>query len=223
MRHKVVALAIAGTLGVGGIAAAAPSFAAGSGTTHNPLTDRITAIKDALKSLVSDKTITQQQADKVATTLAGKLPDGHDGHGFGRFGGHGPGRGLFGAPADVAKAVGVTAETLRTALEGGQTLAQVAQAHGISKSTLIDRLVTAAQTRLAAAVKDGRLTAAQAAGIRTDLRARITDMVDRVDRGRPGGPGGRDFPGAPPASAPGASGTTGGATSWTGAGGALSA
>ncbi|NHC16391.1 hypothetical protein [Motilibacter deserti] len=173
-------------LGVGATLGPVAASAATSGTSA--VSDRVTAIKDALAGLVSDGTITQSQADKVATTLADNLPKG--GRGFG-------GRGLgFGAGLDTAAGIiGVTADELRTQLEAGKTLAQVAEANGVSQDTLVDKLVAAAKTELADAVKAGKLTQAQADSISADLETRITE---RVTSTRPlGGRGGHHFGGGP--------------------------
>ena len=74
------------------------------------------------------------------------------------------------AAAKTASDVGSgTAETERPS----------AAAEGISKADLVDKLVAAAQADIAADVKAGRLTQAQADAISKNLEARITKMVDK--------------------------------------------
>ena len=182
MRKKAGTLVLATSLGLGGLAtgvvlAPAMATAATSETsTTTAVSDRVTKIKDALKGLVTDKTLTQAQADKVATTLAETLPQG--GHG-GR--GHGPGGRGFGAGLDAAAtAIGITEAKLRTQLAAGKTLAQVAEANDVSKADLIAQLVKAAEAKLAQAVTDGRITQAQADERKATLTARITEAVDKV-------------------------------------------
>jgi hypothetical protein len=155
-------------LGIGAIVApVAASAATSGGTTVN---QRLTAIKDALAGLVKDGTLTQAQADKVATTLDRTLPRRP-------FGGHGL---RFGAGLDdAAKVIGISEDELRTELQSGKTLAEIAQAKGMSQSTLESKLVAAAKGRLADAVKAGRLTQAQADQITKDLQSRISDLVTR--------------------------------------------
>lgn len=187
MRRTLVTVALAGTLGLTGAALLSPSLA--SAATGSPAAgERVTAIRKALEGLVSDKTLTPAQADKVAGTLAQQLPPGGP-DGFGRHGG--PGAHL--SRQAVASALGVTVDELRTAQQAGKTLTQVAASKGISRATLVDRLVTAAEAELAADVKAGRLTQAQADAVSRGLTARITTRVDRVggpgEDGRPGGPG----------------------------------
>src|SRR3954453_8760238 len=178
MRKKIAVVAIAGGIGLTGGMLLAPRVAPAAAGGSTTVSGRLNAIKDALKGLVSDGTITQSQADKVATTLDQNLP--RRGPGFpGGMGMHGPRP--FGPrlhPAEVAKILGITPQELRTQLEAGKTLAQIAAAQGISKADLVNKLVAAAKTDLAAAVKAGRLTQAQADKISANLEARITKRVD---------------------------------------------
>lgn len=201
MRKRLGSLVLASTLGVSGLAAgvalaptianaatsssasAAPSEAAAPGTDPDRSAQRSSRISDALSGLVQDGTLTQAQADKVAETLASKMPSGGHGHG-------GPGRGLDTA----ATVLGVSDDDLRTALRDGKSLADVAAEKGVDKQKLIDELVKAAETRLAERVSSGDITQAEADERKADLRERVTTMVDRKglperpDRGgdRPG-------------------------------------
>ncbi|MEP7369702.1 MAG: hypothetical protein ABI662_08610, partial [Dermatophilaceae bacterium] len=131
---------------------------------------------------------TKAQADKVASTLDSKLPKagpGGLGRHFGRFGGMG--MRMRETEDAAAKALGMTADQLHTAMEGGKSLAAVAKAKGVSVTTVVKAMVASAQGQLATAVKDGKLTQAQADKLKTSLTQRITDRVNEV---RPeGGPG----------------------------------
>jgi len=170
MKKRVASLVLVSAMGVGGVTSLAitPALAAESTAVSQRLTD----IKNALKGLVSDGTITQAQADKVATTLDQALPKGRPGGHGGRGGGM---RGL----ADAATVLGMSEADLRAALQGGASLAEIASGKGISKATLIDKLVAAAKTRIAADVKAGRITQAHADQHLADLKTRITELVDR--------------------------------------------
>jgi hypothetical protein len=154
-------------LGIGAVIGPAGAVAATSSATQ-AVGDRLTAIKDALAGLVKDGTITQAQADKVATTLDQKLPPrGFRGHGL-----------RIGAGLDeVASIIGITKDELRTQLRSGKTLAEIAKTKNISQATLVDKLVAAAKTRIAAEVKAGRLTQARADEVTKNLSARINEMV----------------------------------------------
>ena len=61
---------------------------------------------------------------------------------------HGPGLQLEAA----AEAIGITEEELLTALQGGQSIAQVAEANDVDVQTVIDAMVAAATERLEAAI-----------------------------------------------------------------------
>lgn len=178
MRKQLATFAVAGMVGLTGSALIAPGLAsAATGGTGTVVTDRVSAIKDALAGLVTDGTIDQAQADKVAATLAEKMPARGPG-------GRGPGVRV--GPAETAAILGLTVEELRTTQQAGKTLAQIAEAEGISEADLVDRLVAAAERQLAAAVTAGRITQAQADTVKTGLRARITEKVDQVHTGRGG-------------------------------------
>jgi hypothetical protein len=72
----------------------------------------------------------------------------------------------------------MTEAELRTALEGGSTLAKVAEGKGVPLDTLITALVDAEKTRIAQDVTDGRLTQAQADARLADVTQRVTDRVN---------------------------------------------
>src|SRR5688572_23797063 len=158
----------AGLLGGGaaGLALGVPGLASAQSdettTTEAPAdpapaakADRGQWMTDALAPLVSNGTVTQAQADAVIAALeAGRPAKGSGGHR-----GHGPhGHGLSAA----ATALGMTEAELRTAIQGGQTLAQVAQSKGVSVDTLVNAIVAEIKTKLNEQVASGRLTQAQA-------------------------------------------------------------
>lgn len=183
MRKNIVSLALISGLGLGGAALISPTLASATDsattTAARGVADRVARIKQALAGLVKDGSITQKQADKVATTLAARLPPRGDGPGRGR----GPRAGHL-SPEAVAKVLGITVTELRTAEQAGKTLSQIAADKGISKADLISKLVTAAKAQLAADVKAGTISQAQADEMSADLTARITDKVDRVHQPR---------------------------------------
>jgi hypothetical protein len=109
------------------------------------------------------------------------------GHTFG-----GPAGGHRGRGDDLAAAsgyLGVSQADLVTSLQSGKTLAQVAGAtSGKSVAGLIDALVAAEKTELAAAVTAGTITQAQSDQIATTLKARFTALAN----GTPPAHDGRD-------------------------------
>lgn len=194
MRTKLATFALAGTLGLSGAAGVALLAPAVSYAATGDSTAIGSALKEALAGLVSDGTITQIQADKVATVLEESRPMGGPG-GHGGRGGHGPGHVDLSA---AAEALGMTEAELRTAAEEGKSLSDLAEDKGVSEDALVDALVAAAKERLAAAVTDGRITQAQADARAADLETRITESLDDPIC-RPGGHGPRGGGPAPEA------------------------
>ena len=93
----------------------------------------------------------------------------------------------------AASTIGVSEDDLKTALQSGQSIADVATANNVDPQTVIDALVADAQQHLADDVSSGKLTQDQADQISADLQTRITDAVNRA--GLRGGPGGGGCPG----------------------------
>jgi hypothetical protein len=182
VRKKLIIATTAGVLTLSGLAVAVPALAdpGTSGTGGASAVERITG---ALAGLVSDGSITQEQADEVATTL--------DEAGIGGRGHHGGGPDL----AAAATALGMSEDELRTALEAeGTTLADVAEEQGVAVDDLVAALVTAQEERIAQAVEDGRLTQEEADERLADLEERVTERVNTAvpphGGGHRGGPGG---------------------------------
>jgi hypothetical protein len=99
----------------------------------------------------------------------------------------------FGGPANLdvaADALGISVDDLRSDLQDGQTIAEVAEAQGVDVQTVIDALVADAKTHLDQAVTDGRITQDQADERAADLEEHITDMVNgELPEGGPMGGG----------------------------------
>ena len=188
----------AGTTTTAGTAAATTDPATGTATARP---DRSTIVNDALAKLVTAGTITQAQSDAVAKALTDALPaKGMDGRG---------GRGGGASLTVVAKAIGISEADLRTALQGGQTIAQVAAAHNVTTDAVAAAIKADLQTRLAAQVTAGTITQAQADERLAGADARIAAELTEVGHaGGPGGPGGRGGhqrgTGTAPAAAPAA-------------------
>jgi hypothetical protein len=121
--------------------------------------------------------------------------------------GRGPGgpRGFIGPGSldSLASFLGMTTTDLQTALRNGQTLAQVAQAHGKSTADLKTFLTNQLKTRLDQDVASGRITSQQETDFLNNASSRIDQEINGTfpkggPRG-PGGPGGFGF-GLDPAS-----------------------
>ena len=106
--------------------------------------------------------------------------------GMGQRGPGGPGGMMQGGPQVVADILGITPQELRTEMQAGKTLAQVAEAKGISRDTLKAKLLEAHKTRIDAAVAAGKLTSEQAQQMIERATANIDQMLDRTPGQRPG-------------------------------------
>ena len=158
------------------------------------------AYGDQLDAAVAAGKITKERADAMkARTKEGGVPFFHGGGHREGFGHHGP------LALDAAATyLQMTPAALRTALESGKTLAQVAEAQKKSVDGLEKALAAETKTQLDAAVKDGRLTQAQADALQKELTEHLDDLVNGVGGPGPGGPGGQhegsgSFGGPPPA------------------------
>src|SRR6185295_15246663 len=100
---------------------------------------------ETLQPLIDNGTITQAQADAVISALEAARPV--DGRGHGRHGGPG----LDAA----ASALGVSTDELRQSLDGGSTIAEVAQSKGVDVQTVIDAMVADLQAHLDTEVAGG--------------------------------------------------------------------
>ena len=174
MRNKLVVAAAAGALTLTGLAVAVPAVAA-TDETDDTSTSVVDRIKDALAGLVDDGSISQEQADEVATTLSESDLGWHGHHG-----------GWFGLET-AAETLGMTEDELRTALQAdGASLAKVAEDHGVAVDTLVDALVQAKQQGIAEAVEQG-MPQEVADQRLADLEQRVTDWVNSTSADRPWG------------------------------------
>lgn len=114
--------------------------------------------------------------------------NGTGGH-FGPMRPDGPGGFAHGANLGVAAAtIGITPADLQTALQGGQSIAAVAKAHGVDPQSVIDALVKDHTAKLDQAVKDGKITQAQEDKLKATLPERVADVVNGVRPPRGFGP-----------------------------------
>jgi len=169
-RGRGIKVAALGTIVAGGLAAAA-----------------------VIGPLAADAASPSPAASMAPTAGGNPTTDGDtDGHGPGDH--HGPGGFGFGhdeAVSDTsvaATAIGITEADLLTALQNGQTIADVAKAHNVDAQKVIDALVQDGLDELAAKVKDGTLTQVQADAMKDQVTQRATDQVNGTFMGR-GGPG----------------------------------
>ena len=74
---------------------------------------------------------------------------------------------------------GVTLKDVTSAMRSGKSLGDIANDKGKSRDGLVAALTTAANTRIDKAVADNKLTADQAATLKTKVAAEIATFVDR--------------------------------------------
>jgi polyhydroxyalkanoate synthesis regulator phasin len=166
----------------------------GGSTTTTPSTPATPAtpkalpdwMKSVLDSLVKAGTITQAQADAVTKAIQDARP-AMDRRGPGGGDRHG-GFGRIGIALDAAaKALGIDLDELKTELQSGKTLAEIATAHKIDIQKVIDALTADAKAKLDEAVKNGRITQEQADSRLSEMTSRLQDLVNQPLPG-PGGP-----------------------------------
>ena len=160
-----------------------------------------TALNKAIDDAVTASTLTADQATALkahVSELANHLVN-DSGHG-GRFGGHrhGPGMGhgfgggLFGEARGkivtaVATSLGISEANLKTELDAGSSLAQIAVKHGKTAADVTKVVTDSATAQIDAAVTANKLTADQA----TRLKAHLPQLVDRIVNGTRSGDHGR--------------------------------
>ena len=204
--------ALAAVVGVGGAVAAtqlSPSeesdaIVADAAKQLGVSADKLdAALKQALENRVDAAlkagTITSAQAAELKQRIEnGEVPLVGVGPSLGHRGGHHG----FVDFSTAAGYLGLTEAQLRTKLEAGDTLAEIANAQGKTAAGLVDSLVAAAKSDLDEKVAAGRITAAQRTSILADLESRLEDVVNGEFSFGFRGPGGDGF-GPPPAVAPG--------------------
>jgi lipoate-protein ligase A len=163
------------------------------GVEPNELSDALKqALKNRVDDAVEDGRLTKEQGQRLKERIdandmpfLGPIPfgRGHHEHHF------------FHAKLEAAaKYLGLSEAELRTALENGKTLAQVARDRDKSVDGLVDALVENAEQKLDDAVEAGRLTEAEKREMLEGLRERTGDLVNgrfplprhgfrRMDRG----------------------------------------
>lgn len=188
MNKKLAALGLSAALlggGAAGTVLMSPTTASAESTTATTADSSDAAkpgawMSDALAKLVSGGTLTQAQADAVTAALEAARPEGGPGGGE-------PGRGGGPGLEAAATALGIEASALRTELQSGKTIADVAEANNVSIDKVIAAIVADMNDHLAQAVTDGRLTQAEADTRKADATEHATDLVNGVRPERPAG------------------------------------
>jgi polyhydroxyalkanoate synthesis regulator phasin len=213
VKPKLIAGAVAGLAVAGGGAALAATQLGSSPKQENQaivndaakqLGVQPSALNAALKKALENRVdaavaagrLTKAEGAEIKQRIeAGDVPL------FGRPGGPGGFRhhhgGPFGGLDAAATYLGLTQAQLRTQLESGKSMADVAKAKNKSVDGLVSALVDAAKKKLDSAVAAGQLTQKQADSILSDLKSHVTDFVNGVRPPRPDGDNGFSFRGGP--------------------------
>ena len=174
-------------------------------TASDVITVVTTALNKAIDDAVTASTLTADQATALKAHVADLanhlVNDSGPGGPRGRFGDHrhGPGMGhrfgggLFGEARGkivtaVATALDVTEADLRTELDAGSTLAQIAVKHGKTAADVTKAVTDSATAQIDAAVTAKKLTADQATRLKSHLPQLVDHIVNstRGDHGRGG-------------------------------------
>jgi len=158
------------------------------------VTAALTGLDDKVAALVEAGRLESDQVDdykanaeqRVRDWLAG-TKDGSRGKGRGHFGGKGRGQmggRSHGLIAIVSEQTGVSAEDIRTKLSEGNSLSDVIDEAEGDQAAVIDAALEAFETRLTAAIENGRVDSDKADELRDGMRERIESALEAD-----GGPG----------------------------------
>jgi len=159
------------------------------------------ALSDALKKALKNRVDAAQEAGRLTEQQANEIKSRIDSGDMPFFMGGGPMMGGHFGGFDrldaAAKYLDLSSDQLRTQLQSGKSLADIAKAQGKSVEGLVQALVDDAKKHLDDARANGRITQAQEDQILTEIKSRVTDMVNGTFRGfgGPGGPMGGGFRG----------------------------
>jgi hypothetical protein len=189
-KHKVMVGAVAVLAAAGGGAALASSDSGSPSVESQAIIDDAAGklgipaskLSDALRNALNDRVDAAVAAGRLTKEEGAALKARIQSNGFPLFGGGLHGEfghvGVFGSLDEASTYLGLTEAQLRTKLEGGKSLAQVARDQGKSVDGLIDTLVAAAKKKLDGAVSAGRITKAQEDEMLSGLKDRIGNLVN---------------------------------------------
>ena len=175
---KLAAAALSASLLTGATAGAvlSPPMAAMAEVAGAAAASPLGWVGEALKKLVDDGTISQEQSRSVAQALADARP-AHGRHGgHGRQGGHAGGVRM--SLDAAAKALGMARTELRAELAGGKTIAQVATERDVNVQTVIDAMVADFRAHLGERVAAGGITQERADAKAAVATERFTALVN---------------------------------------------
>jgi uncharacterized protein YidB (DUF937 family) len=133
---------------------------------------------DIVDDLLADGEIDEDQAARIREHIESGDPFfqtfGQRGHKMQRHGvafiGHG---------GDIAEFIGIEPEALREAIEGGQSVVQVAEANGVTEAELTAHLLGEIEAKLAEAVESGKIDQAKADEVLANAEDKIAECINR--------------------------------------------
>jgi hypothetical protein len=186
-------LALLGGAG-GAVAVAATQSSGGSGRQAyiDDVAKRLNvspgALTTAMKAAGDDRIEAAVAAGRITRSRADALKQRLEQGGGTPFFGHRFGRGGLGGHGVAAHYLGISVATLRSDLESGKSLAQIASlAPGKSVEGLKAAIVSAEKTRLDQAVSSGSITSQQEQERLGRLSSRIEALLQRTGAGGPSG------------------------------------
>lgn len=166
---KVLTLAMIGGLTLGGLSVATVASAQGYGGDADARTEESVDTQDADTNDAGELVQVQDEADTDEAEA-----NEADGEREGRRSG---GCNL----ETAAEAIGIDEADLQAALEDGDTIADVAEANGVSADDVIDAIVDAKTERIAEKVEDGSITQEEADEKLANYESKISDRVNGVE------------------------------------------
>ena len=162
-------------------------IAEAQGVTRQQLIDFLTKQNETrLAQGVKDGKIQQEQADQMKQHFSQMVEKLIDDKGHGDFKGHGGGKDMFFVfkkdNAELLALLKLDKQALNEKRKAGQSLAEIAEAQGVTRQQLIDFLTKQNETELAQAVTDGKIKQEQA----DKMKERFPQMVEKMIDAKPG-------------------------------------
>ena len=136
----------------------------------------------------------QAQATPPATCPNCGAATGQQGRGPMQGGGMGWGSMMYDDDSAVASLLGLTPTEIAAQRRAGKSLAQIAEAKGVSKDKLVETILADRKAALDERVKAGALTADQAKAMLANMETMVRAMVDNTATGPMMGRGNGDMP-----------------------------
>ena len=180
MRKFIASTTIAASVVGGGFAGLAliPTIAGAQDSAETETGQPKSGFSSVLGNLVTNGTLTQDQADAVETALVEARQNGVIGHRHPRA------HRFF--SSDVFANLGIEPEAIRAGRADGLTLGEIADANGSSAEALTAALAQAMTDRLDAAVEAGKVDADRAAERAERIHEKVDDIVTGEFPGRRG-------------------------------------